>query len=92
MTARQKLGELLERVRLLGERIVVERTGRPMAVIVPVEFCESWERRRAELFRKVDQARAKNRKSSAAVVDRDVTAAQRAVRRRGISAHWTAPP
>lgn len=79
--ARQELGALLERVRAKGEHIIVRQAGRPMAVIVPVEFYESWERRRAELFAMVDGVRSHNRRVSGARAAAEVAEAQRAVRR-----------
>ncbi|MBI2901913.1 MAG: type II toxin-antitoxin system prevent-host-death family antitoxin [Planctomycetes bacterium] len=72
----------MERVRLTGERIIVERAGRPMVAIVPIEFYESWERRRQELFAIVDQVRHANRRASPSVIESEVAAAQQAVRRR----------
>ena len=80
--ARQTLASLLRKVQAQGERIVVEQSGHPMAVIVPIEFYESWEKRRAELFGMIDEVRVRNRRVNPAFVVREVAAAQRAVRRR----------
>ena len=80
--ARRNLGEIMERVRLTGERIIVERAGRPMVAIVPIEFYESWELRRQELFRMIEKARRRNLGASPSKVEGEVAAAQQAVRRR----------
>ena len=47
--ARRSFGQALERV-LRGERVVVEKHGRPVAVIVPVEVYDQWVRSRGEFF------------------------------------------
>ena len=40
MDARLRFGDLLNRVALLHEEITIERQGRPMAVLMPVEVVE----------------------------------------------------
>ena len=38
--ARRQLGEIIERVRLNDEHVTVSRYGKPVAVVVPVEWYE----------------------------------------------------
>lgn len=40
MELRQSLGEVLDRVALLRDEYVIERKGRPMAALVPVELLD----------------------------------------------------
>lgn len=44
--ARQQLGTLLNEVTLKGTNVVIERDGKPMAVMVSVAEFESWQRKR----------------------------------------------
>ena len=44
--ARQQLGTLLNEVTLEGTNVVIERDGKPVAVMVPVAEFESWQRKR----------------------------------------------
>ena len=46
--ARKKLGEILEGVYYRGDEVVIERAGRPMAVVVPVRLYEQHARNRKE--------------------------------------------
>ena len=39
--ARQRLGQEMDRVRLTGDTFIVERDGRPMVAIVPLEAVET---------------------------------------------------
>jgi prevent-host-death family protein len=42
--ARQKFGQLLEEAFYQKDHFVVERSGRPMAVIVPIDDYHKWQR------------------------------------------------
>lgn len=53
--ARQQLGSLLNEVKLKGASIVIERDGKPMAALVPLERYEEMERRRNESFDRLEQ-------------------------------------
>ena len=46
--ARQQFGSLLNEVDLTGASIVIERDGKPKAVMVSVARFEAWEKRRKE--------------------------------------------
>ena len=48
--ARRKLGEVLDGVMANNDKVIIERYGRPIAVIVPVEVYRQWERARKEAF------------------------------------------
>lgn len=47
--ARQRLGELLEGVYYRGDEVVIERAGKPMAVVIPAHVYERLMRPREEL-------------------------------------------
>jgi prevent-host-death family protein len=61
---RRSFGQALERV-LGGERIVVERHGRTVAVLVPVEVYEQWQRSREEFFDRLRRATAVHEENEA---------------------------
>lgn len=44
LEVRQRLGDLLNRVALRHDRFVIERKGKPLAALVPVEKLEQMER------------------------------------------------
>ena len=50
LAARKSLGELLESVYYRGDEVVVERAGKPMAVIIPVHQYERLERQKGEFL------------------------------------------
>ncbi len=56
--ARQNLGELLNRVFLKGDEFIIERGGRPMAAVIPIERLEQL-REAAKMF--LSHSLAKNR-------------------------------
>jgi prevent-host-death family protein len=48
--ARQKFGKLLRDVQSMGNPIVVERNGEPVAAVIPIDLYRSWKRERDALF------------------------------------------
>ncbi|MGD0112641.1 MAG: type II toxin-antitoxin system prevent-host-death family antitoxin [Armatimonadota bacterium] len=82
LKARGNLGQILEGVYYRGDEYIIERAGRPMAAVVPVEQYEQWRREREEFFTLVDEVRERNRNIPAQEVARDVAAAVRAARKR----------
>jgi prevent-host-death family protein len=50
---RRSLGRILEDVAANGDRVVVERNGRPVAAVVPIDVYNQWKRSRAEFFERM---------------------------------------
>lgn len=78
--ARQHFGEVLEGVYYRGDEVVIERAGKTMAVVVPVERYQAMERRREELFKLIEKAQARNRDVPFDVIEAEVSEAVREVR------------
>ncbi len=55
------LGEIVDSVRLRGDRYVIERRGKPVAVLVPVDVHESLRRSRHRLADLMDEVSGRNR-------------------------------
>ena len=73
--ARKRLGELLEAVYYRGDEIIIERAGKPMAVVIPAERYQALERSREHLFELVEKAQERNRDVPFDVIERDVRVA-----------------
>jgi prevent-host-death family protein len=58
--ARGKFGELVDQVRYRGDTIVLVKSGKPAAAIVPFEWLERYQAERAVAFQVVDSVRAQN--------------------------------
>jgi prevent-host-death family protein len=48
--ARRSFGKLMQDVAARGDKIIVERHGTPVAVLVPLEVYEQWKRSRERFF------------------------------------------
>ena len=81
LDARRRLGELLESVYLRGDEVIIERAGKPMAVVIPAERYEILEQSRKRLFEMIDQVHEHNRDVPSTVIDEEVDEAVREVRR-----------
>jgi len=53
--ARKRLGEVLEGVYYRGDEVVIERAGKPMAVVIPAERYEAMERSRERFFELIEE-------------------------------------
>jgi len=57
LKARQRFGSLLDEIRYRGTEVIVERGGRPAAVMVSVEAYERYRRLREQAFDRIDALR-----------------------------------
>jgi len=75
--ARGNLGQILEAVYYRGDQYVIERSGKPMAAVVPVEQYEQWRREREAFFQLVDEIRGGNKSARPEKIAQDIAAAKR---------------
>ena len=80
MNVRQRLGQVMNEVQLRNDHYIVERAGKPIVAIVPVEEFQAWMRRREKLFQEIDEVRARNRDADPTQVEADIEEAVAAVR------------
>lgn len=80
--ARLKFAELLGRVGYGGEIAVVQRAGKPMVAIIPMELYERLVAEREARFQVIDRIQARQPDAPPEEVERDVTEAVQAVRDR----------
>ena len=59
--ARQQFGQLLEEVFYRNQHVIIERAGRPMAVLVPMERYRQWQEGRTAFFAMVDEVQQRTR-------------------------------
>lgn len=78
-SARRNFGSLIEDVSVNGDKVIVERHGKPVAVVVPVELYEQWKAAREHFFEMVELA-ANNANLSPDEADRIAAEAVAAVR------------
>lgn len=79
---RANFSDVLSRVYYGQEPVIVERKGKPVAVLISPEQWERYQQQtRERLFEAVDQIQERNRDSDPAEVEREVTAVVEEVRR-----------
>ena len=81
LKARRNLGQLLEEVFYKGDQFVIERAGKPMAVVISPSEYEAYKRQREQDMKVFDEIRKKNKGAELEEVQRDVQEAIEAVRR-----------
>ncbi len=80
--ARRNLGQILEEVFYRGDQVILERSGRVMAVLVPPHLYEQWKNQREEDFQVFDQIRAKNTRYAPEEVEKEIGGAVMKLRRK----------
>jgi prevent-host-death family protein len=78
--ARKRLGEILEGVYYRGDEVVIERAGKPMAVVIPAERYETMERSRERLFELIEKNWERNKDIPYEQIQQEVEQAIREVR------------
>lgn len=79
--ARQRFGEMMDEVRLRGDRYIIERGNRPMVAVMPVEEYVAWEKIREKLYEKIRQIRERSQGVEAEVLENEIREAVEAARR-----------
>jgi len=79
---KSRIGEIVDAVNLRGDRYIVERRGKPLAALVPLEVHENDERSRRKLFDLMDGVARRNRhipeEELEAIIDQAKTEVRRA--------------
>jgi len=79
--ARQRFGQLLNEVQLRHDHYIIERGGKAMVAVVPVEEFQSWMRRREEFFQMIDEVHVRNKDVDPELIEKEIAEAVTAVRR-----------
>ena len=78
--ARNKFADLMGNVHYGGEEVIVERSGRPMAAVIPVDTYERLVEERRARFEVLDRIRSRLPDVSPKEIERDVAQAVKKVR------------
>lgn len=77
--ARQNFGELMDEVRLRGDRYIVNRGDKPLVAVIPVEEYLAWEQARERLYSRIVQLRERTRREDSEVLEGEIRQAIAAV-------------
>jgi prevent-host-death family protein len=78
--ARGRFGELVDLVRYRGDTVVLVKSGKPAAAIVPFEWLERYKAERAAAFQVVDSVRSQNEDITEAELQQLISESIQAVR------------
>jgi len=78
--ARQNFGELMDEVRLRGDRYIVNRGSKPLVAVIPVEEYIAWEKARERFYEKIVQIRKRNQDIESEKLEREIREAVEATR------------
>lgn len=79
--ARRRLGQLIEEAFYKRDHFIIERSGRPMAALVPIDDYHKWQRlAKDQIFRMLEEVWERNAEVSTEELQKDVTEAIRTLR------------
>ena len=78
--ARDELRTIVDEVQYRGNKYVINRHGRPVVAVVPVQIYENWKKQRQRLFELINEVQAANPDVDADEVMQDVLEAQQVIR------------
>ena len=81
LKARQNLGQVMNEVALKGDDYIIERAGKPMVAVIPMEKYQSLQQEWDEFFESVSAMSANIKEKDAKIVDELVDEAVRAYRK-----------
>lgn len=70
--ARRNLGQLLEEAFYRGDEFIIERAGKPMAALIPIQEFERWQKQRKKDFALFDEVRTRAKKAKPKEVEKEV--------------------
>jgi len=70
--ARQNFGELMDEVRLRGDRYIVNRGEKPLVAVIPVEEYLAWEQARERLYSRIISVRDRVRREDAEILEGEI--------------------
>lgn len=77
--ARQNFGELMDEVRLRGDRYIVNRGDKPLVAVIPVEEYLAWEQARERLYSRIVLMRDRTRREDSEILEGEIRQAIAAV-------------
>lgn len=78
---RQNLGQVMNEVALKEDEYIVERAGKPLVAIIPIEKYQRLQGEREEFFRMVEDIQKEARKSDTRTIDSEIEEAVQAYRK-----------
>ena len=81
LKARQNLGQVMNEVALKGDDYIIERAGKPLVAVIPMEKYQSLQQEWDEFFESVSAMSANIKEKDTKIVDELVDEAARAYRK-----------
>jgi prevent-host-death family protein len=78
--ARQNLGQVMNEVALKEDEYIIERAGKPLVAIIPIEQYQRMKGEREDFFRAAGDIQKEAGKSGSKVIDAEIKEAVRAFR------------
>ena len=79
---RQNLGQVMNEVALKADEYIVERAGKPLVAIIPIEQYQGMKKEKEEFFKMVEEIQQEAGKADIRLIDREIEEAVQFYRKR----------
>ena len=73
--ARQNLGQMMNEVAIRGDDYIIERAGKALVAIIPIEKYQRLQRKKDNLFQAVDEIRAQVKDEDSIIIEKEIAEA-----------------
>jgi prevent-host-death family protein len=84
LKARQNLGQVMNEVALRGDEYIIERAGKPLVAMIPMERYQSLQKDLDEFFESLDMMRRDIKKENPELIDKLIDEAVQSARKKKI--------
>jgi len=84
LKARQNLGQVMNEVALRGDEYIIERAGKPLVAMIPMERYQSLQKDLDQFFESLDMMRRDIKKESPELIDKLIDEAVRFAKKKKI--------
>ena len=81
LKARQNLGQVMNEVALKGDEYIIERAGKPLVAVIPMERYQSLQKDLDDFFESLDMMRRDIKKEDPALIDKIIDEAVKFARK-----------
>ena len=78
---RQNLGQVMNEVALKDDEYIIERAGKPLVAIIPIEQYRSMKKERKGFFQMVDEIQKGTKKAAGSLIDAEIEEAVQSYRK-----------
>lgn len=79
--ARQNLGQMMNEVAIRGDDYIIERAGKALVAIIPIEKYQRLQKKKDKVFQTVDEIRSQVKDEDSSIIEKEIAEAVKAYKK-----------